>query len=372
MIIFLSCDFQTQKLEQHYVPPSPVIVENTFQSGNDWIRKEIALGKAGGLVVFDEKGKMAIVGAGFILLSNDNGESWNDLKGGKGSDLYTTDGGINYKKSFESNAFSDKKNDSTITPGSICSVENTAFASSGRLYIYSICEHDTRLLSVPTEASSDDWYVRRFGLDEKNDYHAPYKGLVFAGDRVLVDFTQPNKVSLSSTSDFGKNWVVFWTYKTDARVVSVDFVNDYEGYILLSNGKLLKTVNEGREWMPFSQLPTTFSGKISSTDFISLDIGYAVGEDGIILKTEDGGKTWGKQNSGVKSFLHKVAATDEKKVWAVGEDETVLETTNGGETWQKIELEKNSERTPLNNIYNLTVHEGKAWIVVNKFIYISP
>jgi hypothetical protein len=348
-------------------PPPTVEVKS---NNSKWIKTEVPFGKSGEVIIFDNKGSAAIVGKGFLLLSRDDGNSWREMKGGKGSDLYTNDGGKTYKNNDGKDA---GKNESLISINRMCSVEKAVFAPDGkRLYVFCICEHHAELWSIPTNGDSDSWQVISFVSDEKDYETGPYQHLVLAGDKVLVDAVFPQGISLLSTNDSGKTWNAFWSERQAPRSVGLDFIDEQRGWMLLGDGKLLRTENKGRTWETFSQIPAEAIGEITSLDFVSSTNGFIAGDKGLIFATKDGGQTWQRQVSGTDNFLYEIAAANEKKAWAVGEDATVLETDDGGETWRKIDLNINNSEALFNDIYNLTIKDEKAWIIAGKFIYTSP
>lgn len=348
------------------------MTENTPPPVGQWKRTEMPFGKSDGSIVFDGKGNAAIVGQGFVLVSRNGGESWTELAGGDGTDLYTKNGGKSFETSYQNLAADGKTGRRMIKPEVICPVEDAVFPPSGHIFVFSMCEHQAQLLVIPTEGASGSWNVRRFGPDENGADFGPRKNLVWTGKQVLIGSTLPGKVGLQTTVDFGGSWRSNWTYATDAVIVAINFFRDAEGVMLLSNGSLLKSVDAGRTWSPFSRLPAEYVGRISSISFVDPKVGSAAGDDGVVLRTENGGQTWFRQISGTDSFLHKIAFADERNGWAVGNDATILETKTGGESWGKAELENPVDRSPYDGIYDLTVYQGRAWIILGRYIYRSP
>ena len=76
--------------------------------------------------------------------------------------------------------------------------------------------------------------------------------------------------------------------------------------------------------------------------FVDRATGWAVGDRGTILKTSDGGETWEPQTSPVDYRLESIHAIDAQHAWAVGGFTTaythrpkgiILQTDDGGMTW---------------------------------------
>ena len=61
-----------------------------------------------------------------------------------------------------------------------------------------------------------------------------------------------------------------------------------------------------------------------SVQFIDEDEGWIVGRGGVILRSSDGGRTWVRQESKTAQNLYALFV-DKKKGWAVGGDGIVLE-----------------------------------------------
>jgi photosystem II stability/assembly factor-like uncharacterized protein len=340
-----------------------VTAERT-QNNSEWTRTEVPLGRPGDVISFGSKGRVAIAGQGALILSLDGGRTWRALRGGKGSNMYTTDGGKTYQNEFDV---------SSISVNKLCSVESAVFAPFGRLYLNTMCDHSSALWSVPIENSSDAWHVRGFApsieqheSDENGNYYTPGTSLVVAGGRVLVDATLPEGTCLLTTDDNGATWHRFWCDSRSAPIVTLDFIDERQGWMLQGNGKLFRTEDGGRTWVPFSTLPAEATGHVFSLDLVNTTIGFVVGEKGLILSTKDGGRSWQQQVSETKNSLYGVAAANEKKVWAVGEKGTVLETSDGGTSWRKVVLNLNED------IYTLSVSQGTAWFVVGNHYYRLP
>lgn len=376
VISFCNCQAQQGNLKLFPIELAQTPIKPS-QNGNsyEWTKMNVPMGKTAEVISFGNQGLVAIAGRGVLLFSVDNGRSWQSVNNGKGNELYTTDGGITYQAKKDEKSKKGKL--SLLNIEQLCSAESMVFNLSGRLHIYSMCEHHTELWSVPTKSLSEPWYIYGFGPSitqhERSDnpeYFTPYNHLTVVGERVLISAVLPKGVSLLATDNNGMTWFPIWQEDIRSRIVGLDFVNEQEGWMLLDNGKILRTINGGRNWSHFSQLPLNAIGKVSSIDFANSVIGFVVGEKGLILITNDAGKTWKQQISNTENFLHKVVSANEKKIWVVGENATVLETEDGGNTWRKIQLDIDDD--PFNTIYNLTVKDGKAWIVKDKFIYHSP
>ena len=83
----------------------------------------------------------------------------------------------------------------------------------------------------------------------------------------------------------------------------------------------------------WTEIPIGTSADIFDLHFISINIGWVVGSNGTILKTSNGGITWSVQQSNLSSNIYSVCFTDSLHGWVCGPDGNILKTTNGGENW---------------------------------------
>ena len=370
-----------------------------------WEHKKVPFGKSGYVVAFGNADEVAIVGEKVILLSLDSGKTWRSLKGGKGYIVSSMDGGKTFKKSYPNLYYPKLSKDKRfVDVQSLCPAEEAVFASPGRLYIFSICDHSTQIWSVPVTSKFEAWYIVGFtptvfensfyaptpddpSLKDKLDIpYIPYRNLVSNGKRVIVDALLEKRAALLATNDNGKTWTKLWQHwqqEKGERIVDIEFIGQ-EGWMLFRDRRILKTKNGGRDWEEFSSVLS--KANVVSINFASSRVGFAVGEGGLILRSSDGGKSWQKQASNTKSFLYNVVSDDENTVWAVGENGTVLETTDGGVNWEHsnvgwersaVDTDSMHEQGYFRNIAikhlsNIAVKNGRAWIIIDKTIYISP
>ncbi len=64
-----------------------------------------------------------------------------------------------------------------------------------------------------------------------------------------------------------------------------------------------------------------------------MNTGWVVGSNGTILKTTNGGNWWSVQQSNLSVELDSVYFIDSLNGWVCGPDGNILKTTNGGENW---------------------------------------
>jgi photosystem II stability/assembly factor-like uncharacterized protein len=117
------------------------------------------------------------------------------------------------------------------------------------------------------------------------------------------------------------------TFDEKLALNGIQMFNEKVGWIVGTDGVILKTVNGGNTWTPQT------SGTVMDlydAFFINLSTGWIVGKNGTILRTFDGGVTWLPELSGITTTLMSVffvAATKGYKGYAVGYDGTIVTTS---------------------------------------------
>ena len=137
----------------------------------------------------------------------------------------------------------------------------------------------------------------------------------------------------SSIAKVNAQWVAQTSGTEWATLYNGHFTSEDIGYIVGSNGVILKTTNGGNTWT--RQTSGTSNGLLS-VYFTDENTGYAVGQNGTILKTINGGTAWEAQTSSTTNVLNSVFFTDESTGYVVGgfsDAAVILKTTNGGTTW---------------------------------------
>ena len=174
-----------------------------------------------------------------------------------------------------------------------------------------------------------------------------------------------------------------WISPTD-----VDFLNSKTGYILGSNGYLIKTSDYAKSWSQ-SFIEKDSSGVMTSTmSFINDSTGYIYGTwnvlngdfYGILYKTVDGGNHWTKQYYDSAYHLFSMKFFDSMHGIAmnwVNSGSYVMTTANGGLTWEtaNIDLDPSFNRlfflggicyaTGKSQKIFKSVDLGKTWSTIN-------
>lgn len=207
--------------------------------------------------------------------------------------------------------------------------------------------------------------------------------MIFVYDivRESIKKSEMEKNPLTYSQDYSKNpnfinkikWN-FLNIGTDKNLLSILFIDNFNGFICGGSGLLLKTTDGGFSWdqtninfnktlyklyksgekvfvlgengglfglsattQKWNKINVDISETLFDIFFIDENIGFITGANGTILKTDDGGLTWHNLKSGVKKNLFSIAFSDKKNGFIVGWDGTILNTENGGENWSRVE-----------------------------------
>lgn len=362
LLVATSALVASRVLQWQHNPPKPI----QMMQGNGkarslpskWEEKTVPLGKSGSVIAFGSNGLQAIAGLGTIMVSRDNGATWQALNGGPGQISVTKDGGVTYEAQSKP----------LIKTNDLCGVESAAINKSGRLFLKTTCEHTAQLWSVPLTDTSAEWHVVVFTYqdDPANGVYGPSSDFVMTGDRVLIEGSLRLSAAILTTDDEGKSWRPFWRSSFfGAGLATFDFV-DETGWILLGDGQLLVSEDRGKSWERVSSIPDDVAQSAYSMKFASREKGFIVGKNGLVLVTENGGRKWQQSRSNVTFNLHKVASANGERAWAVGNSSSVLETDDGGMTWRTVDLGINQ------TIYHrLSVNNGVAWVCADNSLFHS-
>ena len=132
--------------------------------------------------------------------------------------------------------------------------------------------------------------------------------------------------------------------RCSAQLVSFAFPADQVGYLLLSDGTVLRTADGGRTFARRTAVPGTPSpgGPHTPSDiaFTGPDAGVAIttgSGGGTIYRTTDGGGSW-TLSATAPQGLNGLRFVDANNGFAVGPGSTLLRTADGGATWSAAAL----------------------------------
>ena len=143
-----------------------------------------------------------------------------------------------------------------------------------------------------------------------------------------------------------------------STLLSVDFVDNYTGWVVGVNGLILKTTNGGENW--FQQVSGT-TRSLRECSFVSSDIGYAFDSLSMILKTTNSGVNWFQQFSGTSNKLTSSSIVNDSVGYLCGLNRTLLKTTNGGNNWVNMNF---PDSLNLHSIY--FINNTTGWLSAEK------
>jgi photosystem II stability/assembly factor-like uncharacterized protein len=165
----------------------------------------------------------------------------------------------------------------------------------------------------------------------------------------LVDAISPDTIVVGGecvvrrSDDAGKSFVALpWTppgSACHAPVRSLAFPTSDIGYLLLFDGTVLRTRDEGQTWVRRTAIPGTAAtnpeSAVHPTDvqFPGPDMGVVATEAGVLYRTTDGGISWSPVAAATQ-HLDSISFPDPLTGYAVG-GASVLKTDDGGITWNQ-------------------------------------
>jgi photosystem II stability/assembly factor-like uncharacterized protein len=135
---------------------------------------------------------------------------------------------------------------------------------------------------------------------------------------------------------------------------SITFVeNDTTGWVIGSFGTILKTTNQGNNWII---KPSPITKSLNALYFLDKNTGWIVGDSGTILKTENCENWQNRSINSTKNF-QSIIFVNQTTGWIVGSEGTVLYTTNTGSNWNSI------ENITQYNLYDIKfINPNTGWI----------
>lgn len=217
--------------------------------------------------------------------------------------------------------------------------------------------------------------------------------IIFLLTTILMVFTLSNcrKDNLNNSSSpniegweiDSTDFIYSWVSPTD-----IDFLNSKIGYIIGTNGDLLKTTDSGKSWVKSYIEKDSSAVMTSSISFINETTGYIYGYYnvlngnwyGVLYKTSDGGESWTKKYYSTVYHLHSMKFYDSNNGIAlnvINSGATILTTSNGGLSWEvgSVELDPSTYRlfflgdicyvTGKNQKILKSVDHGKTWQTIS-------
>jgi len=130
----------------------------------------------------------------------------------------------------------------------------------------------------------------------------------------------------------------------NSHLLSVHFPDENTGYVVGTNGTILKTTDGGTNWG--APLPSQTSDAFYSVFFTDVLNGFAVGDNGLIRQTSDGGDSWNVITPPIVGHFRVVWFLDAQTGFIAGGypgQDVLLKTTDGGATWNALPPTGNSQ-----------------------------
>lgn len=134
---------------------------------------------------------------------------------------------------------------------------------------------------------------------------------------------------LYKTTNSGSNWTKFALTPCAIRYISASFLNNDTGFFACSEGKIVKTINGGENWLVTASFIEDLTD-IQAVDYSNI---YLTGTGSTIRKSEDGGFNWIDQHyPNSQNRLEGIYMLNSQTGYAVGDNGLIVKTTNGGGT----------------------------------------
>jgi photosystem II stability/assembly factor-like uncharacterized protein len=168
---------------------------------------------------------------------------------------------------------------------------------------------------------------------------APVKAFTFVGKQVgyllLTDGSVMRTADAGAT--FARQTAVPGTAAStgggNAQPVDIAFTDEHTGFAFVAPGLVFATTDDGISWKPVTAVD---QGTIKRVWFLDSKTGFAVGPD-TLLQTLDGGTTWKALEGGPGHNLTSIRCTDVKTcLLTVDGGAVLLRTADGGKTMTEI------------------------------------
>ena len=307
---------------QGYILTSDELLETT-DSGLSWVKKR-SISNGNDLSFYNNKG--FIVGNnGYLLMSLNSGESWNQISTGFNYDFRTVNiiDENNIILSGFTNILKSKDGGNTWKNYRIPNVvvNKTFFVSE--LIGHAACENGIILKTIDGGLT---WYKTQSSNVDPSDFFTVY----FVNEK--IGFASREHSEIYKTTDGGETWTKL--PGIGVAVYDFHFLDENHGFLTGEYGATFKTIDGGNTWSSISfQGAYLFNTSMYGIYFEDSKTGYATGARGRIIKTTDGGNNW-VQHSFYKD-INQIKFFESGVGYAqVGND--YYKTTDNGDNWTYV------------------------------------
>jgi photosystem II stability/assembly factor-like uncharacterized protein len=142
------------------------------------------------------------------------------------------------------------------------------------------------------------------------------------------------------STTFGETWQHFTLASPNTRFTDLQFLDNQIGFLVGSNGTILKTTDGGATWD--SKTPASVEN-FNAVSFRDSQVGFIVGKNGKVQRTTDGGETWTELSN--RTWEGKEIFSVSAKgnlVYLTGEDGLAFKSIDGGNTWIALNFKTDS------------------------------
>ena len=132
------------------------------------------------------------------------------------------------------------------------------------------------------------------------------------------------------TSQSQTSWELLNPKPTVDTGLDIHFVSESTGFII-TDKELLETTNAGMTW----QVKKSSIGA-KEMDFHNAT-GFVVGSNGLVLKTTNSGNTWTQVTTGFNLAFNTVSVVDDNNI-IIGAPYEIVKSTDGGNTWISLPI----------------------------------
>lgn len=153
-----------------------------------------------------------------------------------------------------------------------------------------------------------------------------------------------NLTFLNENNDTQDGWINLNQDTTDGitkstNIVGIEFYNKNTGFIITRN-KIYKSINGGINWTLKKDVfvglyPQPYDGLLD-LDVVSDKVCWVVGSDGVMLKSNNEGKNWQDYSFLQQDWFTCVNFLNEKKGWGIDYYRYFYTTNDGGNNWEKL------------------------------------
>ncbi len=149
-------------------------------------------------------------------------------------------------------------------------------------------------------------------------------------------FSVGTSSTLLRTSNEGTNWIEVDISSSSTIYNCVLFANSSTGFVVSDAGELIKSTNGGLNW----QINQLSSNALKCIYFINETTGFTGGGNGTLYKTTNTGANWTDVSLSIGETINKIAFSDDDYGYFLTReffiDGSVYKTTNGGVNWEIV------------------------------------